>query len=206
MVTAVVTVSAGIATLIVTGVSGRTTRPLGASVAAAAPTPSPTAAPGTILLTCEFANWGELVRSWRAGSLKVGPLWLYGGRRFAYLARRGVADARLATLSPGKRLSVVMIVEIADGSTVVMKAADKARSYFRFVDGFNGPAGNPLPRGDTGYTLSSCPKGDKGPNGAFTDFYLGFFIKAGRSALVDVRTSPTSHPTRLIFTIMRGRT
>src|SRR5690349_24507232 len=78
MVTAVVTVSAGIATLIVTGVSGRTTRPPGASVAAAAPTPSPTAAPGSMLLTCEFANWGELVRSWRAGSLKVGPLWLYG--------------------------------------------------------------------------------------------------------------------------------
>jgi hypothetical protein len=92
-----------------------------------------------------------------------------------------------------------MIVEVSDGSTVIMKATDKARPYFHFVDGFDGAAGNPLPQGDTGFTLSLCPKGNSGPNGQVTDFYLGFSIEAGRAAPVDVQTSASSRPIRLIF-------
>jgi len=146
---------------------------------------------------------GHLGRDWRAGSLKVGPLWLVNGRQFAYVPRRGVQGAGPAIGRRQRRLGAVMIVEVSDGSTVVMKATDRARPYFKFVDGFNGPAGNPLPQGDTGFTLSSCPKGDTGPNGPVTDFYLGFFIDAGRAAPVDVQTSASSHPIRLIFTSPR---
>ena len=36
----------------------------------------------------------------------------------------------------GKFQLVVMIVEVTSGSTVVMKPAAAARSYFRFVTGF----------------------------------------------------------------------
>jgi hypothetical protein len=84
-----------------------------------------------------------------------------------------------------------------------LKATDNARPYFHFVDGFNRSAGNPLRKGDTGFTFSACPKGNRGPNGPVTDFYLGFVIEAGRAAPVDVRAAASSHPIRLIFTSPR---
>jgi hypothetical protein len=65
---------------------------------------------------------------------------------------------------------------------------------------------DPLPKGDTGFTLiGSCPKGDTGPNGPATDFYLGSFIDAGRAAPVQVQASASSRPIRLIFTSPRQR-
>jgi len=100
-----------------------------------------------------------------------------------------------------------MIVEVSDGSTVVvMKVADKARPYFHFVDGFNGPSGHSLPEDDAGFTFGSCPKGDHGPNGPVTDCRLGFVIDSGRPAIVDLRTSSSSHSIRLIFTSPRQGT
>jgi len=92
-----------------------------------------------------------------------------------------------------------MIVEVTDGSTAVMEPAAAARPYFRFLDGFHPGGGNPLPGGDPGFTFSSCPRGQQGPNGQVTDFYLGFAIQAGRLAPVDVRTAASSRPIRLIF-------
>ena len=92
-----------------------------------------------------------------------------------------------------------MIVEVTDGSTAVMKPAVGARPNFRFLDGFHLGGGNPLPHGDTGFTFSSCPRGQQGPNGQVTDFYLGFTIQAGRTAPVDVRTAASSRPIRLMF-------
>src|SRR5215472_14422514 len=187
---AAVPLIAGAATLIMTsrGVH-RGPRAPGPSVAATVPVPSPTAAPGTLLITCSSANWGGLYRYWRAGSLKIGPMWLVGGRHFAYVSRHGGADPGPAMRGPQRRLGAVMIVEVSDGSTVVMKAAGKAGPNFQFVYGFNGPARNRLPRGDSGFTLSSCPAGEKGPNGAVTDFRLGFLIAAGGAAPVEVQTS-----------------
>ena len=69
----VVVVAAGliavIATLVLTGSGGRRAAgPPGGSTALAAP--SLTAAPGTVLLTCDSANWGQLASNWRAGSLR----------------------------------------------------------------------------------------------------------------------------------------
>jgi hypothetical protein len=91
-----------------------------------------------------------------------------------------------------------MIVEVSAGSIVVMKAIDRARRYFHFLDGFNGSVGNVLPDGDAGFTFQACPPGDIGPNGPVTDFYLGFSIAAGRKAPVEVQTSSISR--RVIFT------
>ena len=204
VVATAVALIAATATLIMTsGRDRRVPRPQGPSSAAATPTRSAIGAPGTLLLTCESANWGDLGRNWRAGSLKVGPLWLVGGRRFAYMPRRRFQGARPAIRRPPRRLQAVMIVEVSDGATVVMRAADKAGPYFHFVDGFDGSAGNPLPKGDTGFTFRSCPKGDTGPNGRVTDFYLGFSIESGRAASVDVQASVSSRPVQLIFTIPR---
>jgi hypothetical protein len=192
------------AAVIITGHGGhRRPRPGGPSTAAAAPARTPAAAPGTLLLTCDFATAGFLGKDWRAGSLKAGPLWLVSGRQFAHLPRSGLRRAGPAIRRPHRRQAVVMIVEVSDGSTVVIQAPGRSRPYFRFVDGFNGPAGNPLPAGDTGFTLSSCPNGDTGPNGPVTDFRLGFFIEPGRAAPVDIRASASAHPIRLLFTSPR---
>ncbi len=78
-----------IATLVLTGGGGRhaAARPPSGSTALAAP--SPTAAPGTVLLTCDSANWGQLASNWRAGSLKAGPLWFVYGRQQGYVHDSG---------------------------------------------------------------------------------------------------------------------
>ena len=101
---------------------------------------------------------------------------------------------------PAKFQLVVMIVEVTSGSTVVMKPAASARSYFRFVTGFGPGAGYQLPAGDTGFTFAACPRGTPGPNGEVTDFYLGFSIKTGRAAPVVVESSAAPRPIRVIFT------
>jgi hypothetical protein len=172
----------------------------GPSTVATGPTPSPTAAPGTLLRTCESANWGKLPTNWRVTSLRAGPLWFVVHDRRAGYVHYGSSQRVRPTVARNGRLNDgVMIVEVTDGSTVVMKPAAGARPYFRFVDGFNGPAGNELPDGDTGFTLSACPRGDKGPNGQVTDFYLGFLIQHGRTAPVEVRPSASSSPIWVIF-------
>jgi hypothetical protein len=192
---------AATATLIVTSGSGRQApRPSGPSTVAAAPTPSPTGAPGTLLLTCDSANWGKLQSNWRALSFRAGPLWFVYDRMSSYVRDGGPQGPRSTVTRHGKLRGGLMIVEVTDGSTVVMKAAAEARPYFRFLDGFHQGGGNQLPDGDTGFTFSSCPLGQKGPNGMVTDFYLGFSIEAGRRAPVEVRTSASSRPIRLIFT------
>lgn len=179
---------------------GRHPRPPGPSIVAAAPTPSPTAAPGTLLLSCDSANWGQLESNWRAQSLRAGPLWFVGARLSGYVHYSGSQGAWRTVSRHGKLSVGVMIVEVTDGSTVVMKPAAGLHGYFRFLNGFDGTVGNRLPDGDKGFTFSSCRRGDKGDNGLVTDFYLGFSIKAGHMAPVDVRTSSSTRPIRLIFT------
>lgn len=197
---------AATATLIMTAQTpGRAPRHQAPSAAAVAPTPSPTGAPGTLLLTCGSADWGDLGKGWRAGSLKVGPIWLVYARQFAHLLGHGRRGTDTDILRP-RHFEAAMIVEVSDGSTVVMRVADKAQPYFHFVDGFDGPAGHSLPKGDAGFTLSSCPKGRHGPNGPVTDFRLGFVIDAGRTAMVDIQTLASSHSIRLIFTSPRQGT
>lgn len=192
---------AAAASLIVTSAGGRhAAAPPSAPAALAAPTPSPTAAPGTVPLTCDSANGGQLASNWRAGSLEAGPLWFVYGRQYGYVHYGGSQGAARSIRRPGKLRLGVMIVEVTSGFTVVMKPAAAARSYFRFVDGFGPGVGYKLPAGDTGFTFISCPRGSAGPNGQVTDFYLGFSIEAGRAALVDIWPSASPHPIQVIFT------
>jgi hypothetical protein len=161
--------------------------------------PAATATPGTILRTCNDANWGQLESNWRAGSLKAGPLWFVAGRHDGYVHYGRNRPHGHVTLNYGHS-GGVMIVEVANGSTVTMKPVPAARSYFQFFDGFNGPEPNKLPAGDTGFTFRACPRPDTGPNGRVTDFYLGFSIKAGHAAPVDIWSRPSARPIRVIFT------
>jgi hypothetical protein len=166
------------------------------------PSPSPSPAPGTALLTCDSQNSGQLQANWRSGSLKVGPLWFVDGRTFGYVHRAVSTNPRFVGTgtSGGKLRNGVMILEVANGSTVVMKPAPDPRSHFRFVEGYNGPNPNRLPHEDTGLTLVSCPRGTHGDNGNVADYYLGFQMKAGTSATVNIWTSPRARPIRVIFT------
>ena len=142
--------------------------------------------PAGARLACgEPAGWPAVVR--RRPPARLCARWR--------LAGRGPGRAR-----PGKFQLVVMIVEVTSGSTVVMKPAAAARSYFRFVTGFGPAAGYQLPAGDIGFTFAACPRGTPGPNGEVTDFYLGFSIKTGRAAPVVVESSAAPRPIRVIFT------
>lgn len=186
--------------LVVTGGGGRHVATPGATIALPAAAPSPTAAPGTMLLTCGSATWGSLGPNWRSGSLRAGALWFVAGRQLGYVHPGGSLGADRTSQRPGRLHLVVMIVEVKFGSTVVLKPAPGSRSYFRFWDGFRPGGGNPLPAGDTGFTFDSCPRGSTGPNGPVTDFYLGFSIQAGRAVPADTWTSGGSRPIRLLFT------
>ena len=171
---AVAVLIAAITALVLTGGGRHAVSSPGGPTALAAPGPSPTAAPGTVLLSCDSANWGQLGPDWRAGSLRAGPLWFVDGRQLGYVHDGGWQGADRAMRRPGRFHLVVMIVEVTSGSTVVMKPVAAARSYFRFVTGFGPGAGYQLPAGDTGFTFAACPRGAPGPNGEVTDFNLGF--------------------------------
>lgn len=192
---------AALATVVLTGGGGRhaAVRSRG-TVPLAAGAPSPTAAPGTELLTCDSANGGPLGSSWRARSLRAGPLWFVYGRQQGYVHYGGWPAAGRGTLRSGERRTGVMIIEVAPESTVVMKAAAVAWSYFHFVDGFGSAADNKRAAGTPGFTFVACPRGAGGANGQVTDFYLGFSIEAGRAAPVEVWPSAVSRPIRVIFT------
>jgi hypothetical protein len=166
----------------------------------AAPSSSQTSAPGTVLLSCQSANWGQLGPNWRAGSVKAGPLWfVYGGQDGYVHIGRFLSQGRDV---PGRAKAIggVMIIEVADGPAVTMKAVPRSQSYFRLFDGFHSGGGNPLPAGDTGFTFVPCPRTSPGPNGPVTDFYLGFSIEAGRAAPVEVWASASYRPLWLTFT------
>lgn len=192
---------AALATVVLTGGGGRSAAvpPKGTAPLAARP-PSPTAAPGTVLLTCDSANGGPLGSHWRARSLRAGPLWFVYGRQQGYVHDGGWHAAGRGTLRSGRRQTGVMIIEVTPGSTVVMKAAAAAWRYFRFVDGFGSVSGHKRAAGEPGFTFVACPRGSGGPTGQLTDFYLGFSIEAGRAAPVDVWPSAMARPIRVIFT------
>jgi hypothetical protein len=127
-------------------------------------------------------------------------LWFVYGRRQGYVHYGGWHAAGRGPLRSGKRRTGVMIIEVAPGSRVVMKAAAAAWPYFRFVDGFGSVADNKLAAGEPGFTFVGCPRGSGGPSGQVTDFYLGFSIVAGRAVPVEVWPSAVSRPIRVIFT------
>src|SRR5215475_2530652 len=94
---------------------------------------------GTMLLSCKYANWGQLQSNWRTVSLKAGPVWFVFGRQFGYVHHGTFRPHGHGGHPSGARSRGVMIVEVKNGSTVTMKPAPRARSYFRFYDGYNGP-------------------------------------------------------------------
>jgi hypothetical protein len=166
--------------------------------------PRPTGAPGTFLLTCGSANWNQLNPDWRSSSLRVGPLWFVDSGQSGYVRDGGSPDTAGPVAGNAEpSTDAVMLLEVAAGSTVVMKAASGTQSYFRFLGGFGAgtayPLPAPLPAGDTGYTFVACPRQHVGLNGRVTDFILGFSIDAGRTAPVEVWTSGSPRPVWVTF-------
>jgi hypothetical protein len=166
-------------------------------------------APDTFLLTCDSATWEQLNPDWRSSSLRVGPLWFVDSSQSGYVRDGGSPDtAGTVTGSAKPSIDIVMPVEVAAGSTVVMKAAPGTQSYFHFLSGFSAgiayPQSSPLPSGDTGYTFVACPRQHAGPNGRVTDFLFGFSIGAGRTAPVEIWTSASSRPVWVTFAAPAG--
>jgi hypothetical protein len=181
--------------------------------------PRRTGAPGTFLLGCDSADWNQLNPDWRSSSLRVGPLWFVDSSQSGYVRSGGspgtaAPSPGAAAPSPGARSALagdggpstdaVMLLEVAAGSTVVMKAASGTRSYFRFLSGFGPGTAYPLPPGDTGFTFVACPRQHAGPNGRVTDFMLGFSIGTGRTAPVEIWTSASSRPAWVTFAAPAG--
>jgi hypothetical protein len=144
---------------------------------------------------------GALAPDWRDSSLQVGPVW------FAYDRVQGYVHLGS---SPGDhqgagQLEVgVMIVEVDYGSRAVLTVDQGAWSYFRFLNGFDDSGPSTLSAGFRSLTLVSCPPGTPpGDSGRVSDYYLGFIIKMGSDARVNVRTSASARPISVVFTCLR---
>lgn len=173
----------------------------GGSHPVSAPRPSPTAAPGTVLLGCQSAaNHFLSPVSW-TGSLKVGPLWFVDSRQSGYVHSGAPSGRLIHPGGPARR--VAMIVGVEPGSVVVIKPATTARRPFRFLQVIR-PAGHiGLPAGDNGFTLAACPPGDIQTNNHLpevSDFDLGFFIQPGVQTVVNIWPSASSRPIRVTLT------
>jgi hypothetical protein len=191
---------AAVIALVLTGGGNSAVPPTVRPSALAAPAPSPSAVPGTILLTCDAASPGQLDPNWRAASLRTGPVWFVDGRQLGYVHEDGWQAAAPAVPVHSRFQFVVMIVEVTTGSTAIIKPEAAAGRYFHFMDGYSEAGYDQLPAGDTGFTLAACPPGTPGFNGAVTDFYLGFSIQPGQAAPVDVWSPAMPQPIRVIFT------
>jgi hypothetical protein len=170
--------------------------------------PAPTAphpAPGTVLLTCDSVVWDQMDPSWEADSLRVGTLWLLGGRHLGYV-RLGLArqTAVASAGHSGSSRDVEMLVHVDAGSTVVIRAAQGTSTYFDFLKraGTTGDFQG-LGRG-RGYTFVPCAAPDLGYGGLISVYNVGFSIVRGRTASVEVLTSPSARPVWLTFTAPSG--
>jgi hypothetical protein len=169
----------------------------------------PAGTPGTFLLSCAMANWSQLNPGWRSSSLRVGSLWFVDSNLSGYV-RDGSSPNTAGEVAGSAETSTdaTIPLEVAAGSTVVMKAASGTRSYFHFLTGFGAGTGyplpSPLPSGDTGFTFVACPRQHAGPNGLVTDFLLGFSIDPGRTARVEIWTSASPRPVWITFAAPAG--
>lgn len=172
--------------------------------AASATKPSSVAAPGTVLRDCGSANWGQLPSNWRSTSMQVGPILFAYDRPHGYV-HPGDTHSGTGNVHPtGKPLVGVMIVEVSDGATVVMKVDPGSRPYFRFVPYFDQAGGYALRNGVTGLTFASCPRGSwAGDNGQVTDYYLGFVMLPGSRALVNIWPSAAATSIPVTFTCVK---
>jgi hypothetical protein len=160
------------------------------------------AAPGTVLVTCDTAFVGAPDPGWRAGSLRVGSLWLVGARQSGY-ARLGRArqPGRAAATNSAPPRPSLMLVYVDAGSAVVMKPAAGSRSYFQFSDDPGGGSHQLL--GDKGFTLVPCSATAPGGGRLTEIYYLGYSIASGHTASVEVLTSPSARPVWLTFTAQK---
>lgn len=166
--------------------------------------PRPRTVPGTLLLTCDAVLWGQLPPDWRAGSLRVGPLWLVGGRKLGYAHFGRVAPAgRTRPIRATASRVVEMLVHVDAGATVAIRTAAGAPPDFRFTEAGLDRA-DMSRAADRGFTLASCPRGARG-SGVWTDFYdLGFTVVPGHAVTVEVWTSPSARPVWISFTAPGG--
>jgi hypothetical protein len=161
----------------------------------------PAAGTGTVLLTCNSVV-SSRHPNWQVGSLRVGRLWLVGGRQqgYVHLGRAQQAPNGHRGGSGGS-LYVQILVHVDPGSEVVMRAAAGTGPYFEFLN-------SPNTTGDyqgfdwgSGYTFVPCSVAGPASGDGVTDFYeVGFGIVPGRVAPVEVWTSPSARPVWLTFT------
>jgi hypothetical protein len=165
----------------------------------------PPAGAGTALLTCESVV-SSRHPNWQVGSLRIGSLWLVGGRQQGYvrLGRTQQAPSGHGGIS-GVSLYVQMLVHVDPGSPVVMRAAAGTRPYFEFLDSPATTGDYQGPDGGAGYTFFPCSVAGPASGNGVTDFYeVGFSIVPGHTAAVEVWTSPSARPVWLTFTAPAG--
>jgi hypothetical protein len=174
-------------------VSGSTTA---AATRPAAPTGTPTAAPGTVLRDCQSNNNGTLGPNWKATSVHAGQVW------FIYMRPENAPSSqRLAT---GKLTASGMVIAVSNGRTAVVTDAPATKGRFRFLASFNN-AGIPytLAEGALGLTLAGCPAGPAGTDipasyaPGLTLFWEGYVTDLRGCIPLEVRTSPAQQPIRI---------
>jgi hypothetical protein len=162
------------------------------------PTRTPRAAAGTELFTCgSGANtYGDLGSDWQRRSLRAGPLWFVGARDFASTDR---------SINPlgNYRQGFEMIIVVKPNTTVWVTVPARARPYIQF--------GRSALRsgGGHGITFVSCPAVPTNPGmmvapDGTTQFGVGTIVAAPRCVPLDVGTSASRRPVRVMLSFAAG--
>lgn len=162
--------------------------------AAASPTATPTAAPGSVLRDCQSSEGGTVSANWQESSVHAGPVW------FIFMRPKN-AGQRLAS---GKLTASAMAIAIANGKTAVVTAGPATAGRYRFLATFNSD-GRPytMTEGAPGLTLAGCPAGPARTDipvsfaPGLTMFWEGYVTDLRGCIPLEVRTSAASAPIRV---------
>jgi hypothetical protein len=185
---------------------GQATPPVTGPAAVSPVTPAGTSPgpPGTVSRDCQSSNGGTVGSNWKAGSVQAGPVW------FIYMKPKDTATSnqRLVT---GKLTASGMAIAISNGHEAVVTAAPATKGRYRFLASFN-DEGVPytLAEGAPSLILTGCPAGPVGTGipasyaPGLTMFWEGYVTDLRGCIPLEVRTSPSSKPIRVILPAAPG--
>jgi hypothetical protein len=162
----------------------------------ATPTPTPTAAPGTVLRDCQNNNNGTLSSDWKSQSIHAGPVWFI-------FARGSKAFPRGQHLGHGLVTAGAFVIAVSNGRTAIVTDTPAAARRFRFLAGFTGSDAYRKRVGAPGLTLVGCPPDPTGTNipesyaPGLTMFWQGYVNDLGGCIPLEVRTPSARRPIRV---------
>jgi hypothetical protein len=151
--------------------------------------------PRTVIRGCWSANGAQTGASWRAASLRAGPVW------FVYADMPGAWPVS-GRLYDGKLTAEAGAIAIRPGSRALITAAPGAHGRFRFLPGYGSVNKFTLHSGAPRLTVAGCPEQTGraarvvNRNG-LTMFWVAYVTDLHGCVPLEVRQLPSGRPVRV---------